>query len=118
MYRILSRSEPGVVGIKIESKLNRDEYELLNFYLEHLTKDVGPVNILCDMTECEGLKSHALWEEMTGHLPEVRDHNRIAIVGGQPWEEDGLKEGDSWLNSQLKFFTRDQIDDAWNWVKG
>lgn len=118
MYRILDRSENGVVGIRVESKLTTEEYDLLNAYLEQLMQDVGPINFLCDMAEVEGVNSQTLWEEMTCHLRNLQDCQRIAVMGHRQWLEGGTNLVVPWEKIQLKKFTPDQTDEAWNWVKG
>lgn len=118
MYRILDRSDNGIVGIKVESKLNAEEYELLNAYLEQLRLEVGPINFLCDMAEFPGMNCQALWEELIRHLRNIRECQRIAVVGDRRWLECGTKVFEPWLQTQLKYFSPDQIDEAWNWVKG
>jgi hypothetical protein len=119
MYRILDGSDNGIVGIKVESKLTPEEYELLNAYLEQLMREVGPINFLCDMVDFSGMNSQALWEELIHHLPNVRDYQRIAVVRGERrWLECGTNVFEPWLKTQLKYFTPDQIDEAWHWVKG
>ena len=118
MYRILDGSENGIVGIKVESKLTAEEYELLNSYLEQLMREMGPINFLCDMADFPGMNSQALWEELIRHLPNVRDYQKIAVVGNRRWLECGTSVFEPWLKTQLKHFTSDQIDEAWHWVKG
>ncbi|MDH3505025.1 MAG: STAS/SEC14 domain-containing protein [Nitrospirota bacterium] len=118
MYRILDGSENGIVGIRVESKLTPEEYDLLNSYLEQLIQDVGPINFLCDMADVEGLNSQALWEEMSSHLRNFQDYQRIAVVGNRQWLGGETNVFASWEKSQLKKFTPDQTDEAWNWVKG
>jgi len=118
MYRILDESEDGSVGIRVEGKLSAEEYDLLNAYLEHLMQEVGPINFLCDMANFEGVNGQALWEEMTGRLRNVQDYQRIAVVGHRRWLEGGPKVSVPWPKAQLKYFTPDQTDEAWHWVKG
>jgi len=117
MYRILDGSEHGIVGIRVESKLIPEEYDLLNSYLEQLMQDIGPINFLCDMADIEGLNSRALWDDMTCHLRNLEGYQRIAVVGNRRWE-GGTKTLPPRLQTQLKIFTPDQTDEAWNWVKG
>jgi hypothetical protein len=118
MYRILDRSENGVVGIRVESKLTTEEYELLNAYLEQLMQEVGPSNFLCEMADVEGLNCQTLWEEITGHLRSLQSCQRIAVVGNRQWLEGGTNLFAPWDKIELKKFTPDQTDEAWNWVKG
>jgi hypothetical protein len=115
MYRILDGSGNGIVGIRIESKLSREEYELLNSYLEQLMQEIEPINFLCNLAE--GLDNQALWEEITCHIRTLPDYQRIAVVGEGGWVECGIKAGEPRLKTQLKYFPSEQLDEAWHWVK-
>ncbi|WNM60045.1 STAS/SEC14 domain-containing protein [Candidatus Nitrospira allomarina] len=118
MYRILDESEAGSVGIRVEGKLSVEEYDLLNAYLEQLMQEVGPINFLCDLATLEGENGQALWEEMTDHLRNAQAYQRIAVVGNRRWSEGGPKVSVPWPSTQFKYFTPDQTDEAWHWVKG
>lgn len=118
MYRILDESEDRSVGIRVMSKLSAEEYDLLNAYLEHLIQEVGPINFLCDMATVEGETGQALWEEMTDNLRNAQEYQRIAVVGSRRWLEGGPKVSVPWPSAQFKYFTPDQTDEAWHWVKG
>ncbi len=118
MYRILDESEDGSVGIRVEGKLSAEEYDLLNAYLEHLMQEVGPINFLCDMATVEGENGQALWKEITDHLRNAQDYQRIAVVGSRRWLEGGRHVSVPWPRAQCKYFTPDQTDEAWHWVKG
>jgi hypothetical protein len=117
MYRILEGSEHGVVGIKVESPLSLEEYELLNSYLEQLMQEVGPMNFLCDMAGLEVVKSQNIWEEMTSHFRSLRNYQKIALVGDPRWPECASKIGDPSLKTQVKYFSPGEIDEAWSWVR-
>lgn len=118
MYRVLSESENGNVGIKIEGKLTQDDYELLIHYIDRLRKEVGPLRLLCDMTECEGLDSQALWEDLTSRLHQFHKIIRVAVVGDRQWMECGTKVFHPLRKTTVKYFAPDQLDKAWTWVKG
>ncbi len=117
MYRILDESEGRIVGIRVEGALSAEEYDLLNAYLEHLMQEVGPINFLCDMTTVEGENGQALWEEMTDHLRNIQDYQRIAVVGNRRWLGGRPHVSVSWPKAQWKYFPADQTDEAWHWVK-
>lgn len=118
MYRILDGSDNGIVGIKVESKLNAEEYELLNLYLEQLRLETGPINVLCDMADFSGVNSQDLWEELIRHLRNIQDCQRIAVVGDRRWLDGGSNVSEPWLKTRLKYFSPDRIAEAWHWVKG
>jgi len=117
MYRILDGSEKGIVAIKVEGKLNREEYELLNAYVDQRMQEGQVLNFLCDLVEVDGLKSQVVWEEMTRHLRNLLNSQRIAVVGGRRWLESGTIVFEPSLKDQLKFFHSEQADAAWLWVK-
>ncbi|MDT3779059.1 STAS/SEC14 domain-containing protein [Nitrospira sp. MA-1] len=118
MYRILDESAEGSVGIRFEGKLSTEEYDLLNTYLETLMQEVGPINFLCDMASFESLNGQAFWEEMIDHLQHIHEFQRIALVGNRRMLKGEPKISVPWPKVQLKFFTPDQTDEAWHWVKG
>lgn len=117
MYRVLSESDNGNVGIKIEGKLTQNDYELLIPYIDRLRQEMGEFRLLCDMTECEGLDSLALWEDLSSQLKQFHEIIRVAVVGDRQWMENGTKVFHPLLMTTLKYFTPDQLDVAWMWVK-
>jgi stage II sporulation SpoAA-like protein len=117
MYHILSESENGYIGIKIQRKLTQEDYELLISYLHQLRNEVGLFRLLCDMTECEGLDSQGLWEEIESQLYEFREIPRVAVVGDGHWMKCGTKAFYPLLKTTVQYFTPNQLDEAWKWVK-
>ena len=117
MYRVISECENGNVGIKIERKLTQDDYELLSPFIDRLRQEVGPLKLLFDMTECEGLDSQALWEDLTGQFHQFHEILRVAVVGERQWMECGTKVFHPLRKTTVKYFTPDQLDEAWKWVK-
>ena len=118
MYQVLSESENGNVGIKIQGKLTQNDYELLIPYIDRLRQEMGAFRLLCDMTECEGLDSQALWEDLTTQLQQFHEITRVAVVGDRQWMETGTKVFHPFLKTTVNYFTPDQRDKAWEWVKG
>lgn len=117
MYHVLSESENEDVGIKITGKLTKDDYDLLIPYLARLKHEVGPIRLLCDMTECEGLNSQALWEDLSRQLQQFQEIIRIAIVGDHLWMECGTKVFHPLFKTSVHYFLPEQLAMAWSWVK-
>ena len=117
MYHVLSESENGNVGIKITRKLTEDDYALLIPYLHQLRNEVGLFRLLCDMTECEGLDSQRLWEELAKQLSQFREIPRVAVVGDGHWMKCGTKVFHPLLQTTVQYFAPDELDEAWRWVK-
>jgi hypothetical protein len=118
MYHVLSKSENGNLGIKIDGKLTRDDYDLLIPYINRLRQEVGRLRLMWDMTECEGLDTQALWEDLTMQLHQFHEIPRVAVVGDRHWMECGTKVYRPLLKTTVKYFGPDQLDTAWTWVEG
>ncbi len=117
MYHVLSESENGNVGIKIEGKLTQNDYELLIPYIDRLRQEVDLVGLLCDMTECEGLNSQAVCEDLTRHLQQFREITRVAVVGDSRWMECGTKVFHPLQKTTVQYFTPERMEEAWKWLK-
>ena len=116
MYRVVRGSKHGNVGIKIDGKLTQNDYELLIPYIDRLRQEVGPLRLLWDMSECEGLNSQMLWEDLTRQLHQFHEIPRVAVVGDRHWMECGTKVFHPFLKTTVKYFSPDQLDKAWTWA--
>ena len=117
MYHVLSESDNGYIGIKIQSKLTQNDFELLISFIDRLKQEAGTIRLLWDMTECEGLNSQELWEDLTRQLHHFHEIPRVAVVGERHWMECGTKVFHPLLETTVNFFGPDQLDLAWKWLK-
>lgn len=117
MYRILDESSDNVVGMKVDGKLTKEDYGVLLPYLENLINQSGPVSLLCDMTSFEGIEIEAFWEDFKFSMRHLRDFTRIAIVGDNSWFEWLTKVVNPFMKTEVKYFSPDQSQEAWNWVR-
>ena len=117
MYHVLSESDNGNFGIKIDGKLTKNDYELLIPYINQVRQDLRTLNLLFDMTACEGLDSQALWQELTSQLHHIPDIPRIAVIGDRHWMKCGTKVFHPLHKTLVMFFGSDQEQEAWEWVK-
>ena len=117
MYHVLSESENGNLGIKVEGKLTQGDYELLIPYIDRLRQEVGLVGLLCDMTDCEGLNSQVLWEDLAKQFQQFHEIIRIAVVGDRQWMECGTKVFYPLKETKVQYFTPEQMEKSWKWLK-
>jgi len=117
MYRVLSESENGNIGIKIDGKLTQSDFELLIPYIDRLRQEVRSLRLLCDMTECEGLNSQALWESLATQLHQFPEITRVGVVGDSQWMECGTKVFHPLHKPRVHYFKPEERDVAWKWVK-
>ena len=116
MYHVLD-SENGNVGIKIKGKLTQSDYELLIPYIDRVREEVGSLRLLCDMTECEGLNTQALWEDLTRKFQQFQEIIRVAVVGDRQWMECGTKVFHPLLKTPVQYFSPGRLEKAWQWLR-
>lgn len=62
MYRVLDESQDATVGIKIHGKFIREDVEGLLPYLRDIRKEMGPLNLLFDVTRLDGEQNPEKWK--------------------------------------------------------
>ncbi len=117
MYHVFRENENGKVGIQIKGKLTLDDYELLLTYLKSLKKEVGTISLLFDMTDCEGLNSQAICDDLTRQLQSLQEIFRIAIVGDHLWIAYGTQVFFPFWQTRMKYFMPEQLNEAWSWIE-
>ncbi len=118
MYRVLSESKNGNIGIKIERKLTTDDYDLLIPYIDGLRQKVGPLKLLFDMTELNEQLSPVILGDLVNQFPQWHDIHQLAVVGNGQWMEFGKKTFNPLPKTTVKYFTSEELEKAWNWVEG
>ena len=119
MYRVLDESQDATVGIKIHGKFTREDYEGLLPYLRDIRKEVGPLNLLFDMSRLDGEQNPGGLKEFVANLQTQIGIDRVAIAGDPPqWLEFPGEDGRADSPMKVKIFPPSQIDQAWNWLKG
>ncbi len=117
MYRVLDDSTGNTVGIQVDGKLTKDDYGVLIPYFENLINECGPLNLLCDMTRFDGMEIEAFWEDFQFGIRHLRDFKRMAIVGNQSWLEWLTKVFNPLVKTEVKYYSPQELNDAWRWVK-
>ena len=117
MYRVLEESHDHIVGIAIDGKLTKEDYDVLIPFLENRINESGPMSLLCDMSQFMGVDMTAFWEDFQFRIEHLRDFRRIAILGDHRWSAWYTKTLNPFLKTELGYFPLTHIHDAWHWVK-
>ena len=119
MIEIQPESQGNILAIKASGKLTDHDYKDILFpHLEALIKEHDKVRLLFFMAEdFHGWQMEAAWDDIS-ILGKYKDKlDKLAIVGGPKWVEWSVKLGKHFLKEQLKTFSEEQLQDAWDWVK-
>ncbi len=118
MIQEMSQSEGKALGFKAIGTVEQADYEGLNKAVQAAIDEFGDVNLLMDLTEFK-------WEKFTAWDDDMRfGHEyrkkivRMAIVGDHGWEKLIAKMAEPFYAQDAKYFTSDDADAAWSWIKG
>ena len=120
MFEILEESQGNILGVRATGKLTKEDYEeVLIPRLETTAKEAGKVHVLFYMDdEFKGWEPMALVEDFKVGIGKYRhDFDKLAIVGGPEWVKL-LIELDSIIpGAEMKTYSTDQLQEAWDWIK-
>ena len=117
MYRILESNSEKVVGLRVNGKLTKEDYDGLIPYLEDILAQFDQISLLCDMSGFVGIEAQAFWEDFKFSLRHLRDFKRMAIVGDQRWLEWWTNVFNPLVKTDVKYFPLEHMNEAWTWVK-
>jgi len=119
MIEVLPESQYNVLGVKGIGKLTDLDYKnILVPRLERMIKDYQKVRCLFLMTEeFHGWELEAAWDDAKFGVQHRNDFEKVAVVGGPRWVEWGTKLAALIMSGEVKTFSSEQLDEAWDWVK-
>ncbi|MCC6145919.1 MAG: STAS/SEC14 domain-containing protein [Candidatus Hydrogenedentes bacterium] len=117
MHQWLSGSDEKALGLRVWGKLDTDEYKEILQRLEGEIQRENKVNLLLEMGELDGVSPGALWEDTKFDMHHFRDIQRLAVVGHSKFERFMTTISKPFTSEDARFFTPEQTDEAWAWVK-
>jgi hypothetical protein len=120
MLELMTESEDDVVAVRARGVLTKDDYQdVLVPYLEKALEAAARIRVLFLMDETfQGWDARAAWLNTCLDLRHRRDFDKVAIVGPPTWEEWCAKLANLLIAGEIKTFTRDELSDAWTWLRG
>ncbi len=117
MFEMLPESSGPVVGVRATGRLTDADYKEFLPKLEKVIAEHGSVRLLVDMEGFEGWNLMAAWDDFAFGIKHWNDFSKMAIVGDAKWEEMATKAADLLMKGEARFFSLDERDAAWNWVR-
>ena len=116
MLKVENLNENKVLSITASGKLTKEDYTSMLPELEDLLKNHGMIRFYLRLEDFEGFEWEALWEDIKFDYAHQRQYGKTAIVGNKKWEELGTKFSSLFFDAEMKFFYKEQAQDAWDWV--
>jgi len=116
MLRIDNLNENQVLTIRASDRLTKEDYNRLLPELEQMLEKHSPLRFYIKLEDLSGFEIEALVEDLKFDYKHKNQYGKTAIVGDKKWEEWGTKISKIFFDSEMKFFYKDQSDEAWSWV--
>ena len=120
MLELMGESERDVLAVRARGVLTKDDYQdVLIPHLETALEATDRIRVLFLMDETfQGWDARAAWLNTRLDLRHRRHFDKVAIVGAPTWEEWCAKLADLLIAGEIKTFKRDQLSNAWIWLRG
>jgi len=117
MFEILPVNDENILAFKASGKLTDDDYQQFIPILEDLIRKSGCLLLYIELENFQGWDAKAAWDDLHFGLQHDHDFTRIAIVGNTSWEHAGIALANFFTHSNMQFFTEEESDKAWEWLK-
>jgi hypothetical protein len=119
MIEVMPESQGNVAGVKVSGKITAKEYEdVVITRLDAIIKEHGKARFLWLLDEnFQGADAGAIWDDTKFGLKHRNDFEKLALVGGPAWMEWLTKLAAKIISGQTKTFSREQLQEAWDWLK-
>lgn len=120
MYTILPRSSGPVLGIQVSGKLKIDQERELIAMAEDLLKTHEKVSFLVVLGDHVGASFEAAAADVKWLMTHLKQIARVAIVSDSKLLAALVAIDATFaklVSIEEKHFSKDQIDDAWDWIE-
>jgi hypothetical protein len=120
VIEILPESQGNILGVRLTDKVTGDDYEKTFIpALEKVLAEHPKMRCVYYMDEAfKGWDLGAMWDDATFGFKHRKDFEKIAVIGGPKWAEWGTKLAAHMVSGEVKTFPVDQLQAAWDWIKG
>ncbi len=118
MFQEIPVSDEHIVAFKVSGRLTDADYQRFLPRLTTLIHKYAPLSVLLELENFRGWDLKAAWDDLRFGKQHDKDFERIAIVGAKPWQKWMTALGRAFLSAEIRYFDRDQLQEAWDWLRG
>lgn len=117
MLTIRPESNETLLVLEISGKLSKDHFERLEPELHRRREKSGDSTLVMIMDDFDGYDSlGALWTDLKMDMVHKDDFQKIAMVGDSRWESGFSKLADLISEADVRWFKKDNADEAMAWA--
>ncbi|VAW61869.1 hypothetical protein MNBD_GAMMA09-3655 [hydrothermal vent metagenome] len=117
MFEILPVNDKAILAFKASGKLTDADYKQFLPQLEGMIRDTSSLSLYVELEDFKGWEPRAAWDDLKFGLHYDRHLKRIAIMGDKPLEHAIIDFVNFFSHSELRFFSREETDEAWDWLR-
>jgi SpoIIAA-like len=117
MFQQLEESSGRIVGYRVSGKLTDEDYEILVPQLEKVIERWVTIRLLLEFDDFHGWDIEAAWDDFKFGMKHNNDIERLALVGDRKWEEWMAKLAKPFMNAEVRYYDRSELDSAWYWLR-
>lgn len=118
MFQEIPVNEPNIFAFKASGRLTEKDYQAFLPKLNSLLQEHSPLSLLIELEDFHGWELKAAWEDFKFGKDHDADFERIAIIGDKQWQRWMTALGKGFISTQVRFFQRDELPAAWDWLRG
>ncbi len=117
MFEIIPVNEKHIFAFRATGKLTDEDYQEFIPKLEAEIRQHGILSLYVELDDFQGWEPKAAWDDLHFGLQHDKDFKRIAIVGDNAWEHSGVALANFFTHTEMRFFSKDRAQDAWDWLQ-
>jgi hypothetical protein len=120
MIDVMPESQGNAIGLKFSGKITTREYEeTLIPRLEAIFTEYGKARLMYVVEDdFQGAEAGAMWDDTKLGVKHRNDFEKLALVGGPKWMAWLTKLCAKLISGETKTFSLEQVEEAWEWLKG
>jgi hypothetical protein len=119
MIEVMPASQGNVAGVRVTGKLTTQDYEeVIIPRLDAIINEYGKARFMWVLDDgFQGAEAGAMWDDAKFGFKHRHDFEKLALVGGPAWMDWLTKLAAKIISGETKTFPREQLEEAWDWLK-
>ncbi len=116
MLKEIPVNDKRILVFTITGKLTHQDWQDLLTRLKAVPETPAARSLLLELEGFEGWEAKAAWDALSLGIAQLKEFERIAIIGDKGWEVWISNLARVLLRGQSRYFEPDQIEEAWAWL--
>ena len=117
MFQELPVHQDNLFAFRVTGRLAHADYQAFLPRIEELIARYGRISLFIELEGFHGWDLEAAKDDFRFGLQHQGDFARIALVGDSGWQRWMALMARPFMDGEIRFFSRDQAQDAWDWLR-